>query len=329
MVGSAFRRSERRNRVRSSIQRLLGERWWAGIGVLVAVATLLVAIWAVIGRGEPDLGGKFEELERLDPNDPSSYLTVAPPNTYRTVSEIEQYIAVEMRDGAVIEVVGRSVWTLKALSLKIGENVQILAKGADGSNGDDGTDGTNGGRCGNGADGTSGVAGRPGRPAADILIEVKNLELPKNAILVDTSGGRGGNGGLGGRGGNGGQGSRTDSCGGGDGGRGGDGGDAAPGGAGGDLSVRFVVATSDIEDQGDVMLVPQAVADRFEHLASGGRSGDLGDGGSGGGLGAGRGASLLTFDSQPAGSPGSGGNKGAKPDDGRPGDEDIVQIPSE
>ena len=313
----------------SSIQQLLGERWWVGIGVLVAAATLLVTIWVLLGGGEPDKGGRFRELERLDPNDPSSYLTVTPPNTYRAVSEIEMYRAVEMGDGAVVEVAGRSAWTLKALSFKIGENVRIVARGAPGPDGERGPNGTNGGRCGDGTDGKNGVAGRPGRPATDILIEVRKLELPRNAVLVDTSGGRGGNGGLGGQGGSGGRGSRTDSCGGGNGGRGGDGGDAGPGGAGGDLTVRYVAATSDAEDHRDVMLQPQAVADRFKHLATGGSSGDPGAEGSGGARGEGRGASILTFDSQPAGSRGSGGNKGDKPGDGSSGDTDIAAIPSE
>ena len=314
----------------SSTRRWLGEKWWAGVGVLIAVVALLVTIWAMLGGGKPSQStqsAEFGELEQLDPNEPSSYLRVLAQNPYRPVAETEKYRSVEIGDGAIVEVVGRSTWTLKALSLKVGENVRIIANGPPGLDGKRGKDGVDGGRCGDGTEGGRGMPGASGRRGANILIEVRELQLPSGTVLVDARGGPGGAGGSGGHGGKGGQGSRTDSCGGGDGGRGGDGGDAGPGGAGGDLIVRYVAATG-LEEEPDASLDPQKVRDRFNHFASGGSPGSPGRGGSGGRRGAGRGASILTFDSQPAGSDGSGGNVGDEPNaDPHPGVKDIAPFP--
>ena len=80
----------------------------AGVGALIAIAALLVAFWAIFGgeeRRQPAPSPQFSELEQLDPNEPSSYLTVVRQNPYRPVADIERYRSVEIGDGAVIEVV--------------------------------------------------------------------------------------------------------------------------------------------------------------------------------------------------------------------------------
>ena len=315
----------------------LGGKWWAGIGVLVGVAALLVAVW--IGSREPKpenppepenpLVAALRDLEDLDSNAATSYLNVAAGGIYRTARGVEEYREVVIGDGATVEIAGEETWTLNTFSLEIGENVHIVAMGDPGGDGDRGPAGTDGGRCGNGTDGNDGDPGRPGRAGANVLIQAIKLQLPASVVRVDTRGGRGGNGGPGGKGGSGGRGSRTDSCGGGDGGRGGDGGNAGAGGAGGDLIVRYVAATTNTEDEESVNLPRRAVAARFEHDFGAGDPGDPGAKGQGGAPGAGRGASILTFDAQPAGSRGNDGEDGDRaPDRGTSGAKEIEPVPS-
>lgn len=307
---------------------LLGRGWWNGVGVLIGFAALAVGIWLGLRAPAPvdPLELKFSKLENLDSGSATSYLRVGRGSTYKASSVEEDYRDVVLEDGAVIEVSGQETWTLNTLSLSIGKDVQIIATGGKGDDGAEGLPGKNGGRCANGTDGEAGKPGHPGHSGVDVTIQSKQIRLQTDGVRVDTSGGRGGNGGSGGRAGNGGRGSRTDSCGGGNGGKGGNGGTAGAGGDGGDLIVRYVNATADAD--GEVVIIDRhTVAGRFEHLAQGGSHGEQGKRGEGGGPGAGRGASVLTFDSQPAGSPGSDGESGGRPPyKAKAGNSDIRPI---
>ena len=307
---------------------LLGARAWAGVAVFVGIVGIVVAV--LIGTAEPPIPENalvrdLQHLQEMDENVDSSNLTVDPGDIYTTLRAVENFRQVTIGDGAVLEIGEREAWTLNALSLDIGERVRIVASGDQGTDGDDGTHGTNGGRCRNGTDGEPGESGEIGRPGKDLLIQAIELHLPTTSVRVDTTGGQGGNGGMGGNGGSGGRGSRTDSCGGGDGGSGGNGGNAGDGGSGGNLVLRYLSATTTVDEE-SAELDPSTVMRLVEHDASGGNPGELGTSGTGGAGGPGRGASIFTFDAQPAGSMGSNGADGSRGAIGASGSTDVSRV---
>jgi len=222
---------------------LLAARWWAGVGVLIALVAVAWAMWGPAKPPPNPLEHELAYLHELNRDDPRSYLTVEPHSVYRTTGPIETYRAVVLGDDAVLQV-RESSWSLSALSIQFGVGARVEASGEPGSNGESGDAGNSGPRCGNGSNGHAGIAGASGLPGHHIVLKTLELHLPTAGIHIDTSGGAGGNGGAGGAGGPGGRGSRSDACGGGNGGQGGNGGNAGPGGDAGSFALQYVNAYS-------------------------------------------------------------------------------------
>lgn len=301
----------------------LAGRWWAGVGVLIALVAVAWAMWGPAKPPPNPLEHELAYLHELNRDDPRSYLTVQPNSVYRTTGPIEAYRAVVLDDGAVLQVRASS-WSLAALSIQIGVGARVEASGEPGDNGRSGDAGDSGPRCGNGSNGHAGISGAGGSSGHHIVLKTLELRLPTDGIHVDTSGGAGGNGGAGGAGGRGGRGSRSDACGGGNGGQGGNGGNAGPGGDAGDFSLQYVNAYS--VDGEPTSIGHGRVIAAITHNRIGGPPGTPGEGGAGGSGGAGRGASALVFDSQPAGSSGSAGTDGEPAQNGTDGATSIDII---
>lgn len=302
----------------------LAARWWAGVGVLIAVVAVVWAIWSTTRTPANPLARELSYLHELDPDDPRSYLIVETARTHSVTEPIETYRSVVLKDDAVLRIV-ESSWSLSALSIEFGTNVRIDAHGDPGQDGSPGNNGNSGPRCGDGTDGEPGSAGTGGLRGRNIVIKTLDLRLPPGGVHVDTSGGRGGNGGQGGNGGRGGRGSRNDRCGGGNGGQGGKGGDAGIGGVAGDFTLQYLEAAA-AEGERTARINHDRVIASISHNRAGGLPGSLGEGGNGGPGGYGRGASLLHFDSQPAGSPGSGGANGEPAQNGPDGRTSIEIV---
>ena len=306
------------SRGRSKLSQFFAKKWWAGIGVVVAI---LAALWGFFDTGPtprpPTLAEELQQRLSNVSDDPVNHLVVHNGQTF-TVNETEAiYRSVTLGDNSKLELSPELTrWNLQTLKLKVGQNVQILGRGKDGDEGRLGSPGDHSPRdCSNGNDGTEGKRGVRGTNG--IHIDIKTIDLNfVGRLTVDTSGGSGGKGGDGGNGGNGGRADRSDRCSGGNGGRGGEGGDGGNAGSGGNLSISYVHASADGEGPIDQW------TNYITHLNSAGSVGLLGSGGQGGDGGAGRGASLV-IDGQPGGSNGNAGNSG---ESGNPGSAGSTQI---
>ena len=231
------RRTPDLKRIARRARTFLAARWWAGVGVLIAVVAVAWAIWSTTQPPANPLARELTYLQELDPDDPSSHLIVETARTHSVTEPIGTYRSVVLKDDAVLRVL-ESSWSLSALSIEFGTNVRIEAHGDPGQDGSAANNGKPGPRCGAGTDGEPGRSGTSGLPGRNIVVKTLELRLPPGGVRVDTSGGRGGNGGQGGNGGRGGRGSRNDRCGGGNGGQGGKGGDAGIGGVAGDFTLQ-------------------------------------------------------------------------------------------
>ena len=302
---------------------MLGARWWTGVGVLIVLLGITVnefrPNWPPLIESGPLNESSFEKLRNS-----SEVYTVLPDETRENSRAVNGVNLFELKDSSILKVSSNTPdFVIQAATMRIGNDVRILAKGGDGETaqgggengrnaGSDCTDGTNGGKGDDGQDGQNGT---------NILLQVIDLHL-SGEVLVDNSGGAGGDGANGSNGGSGGRADRSDRCPGGRGGVGGPGGDGGDGGNGGSLQIQFVNAY-----QGEKSIDALEVRNLIKYTSKKGYAGTFGAGGSGGSGGSGRGGyGPFGLGGQPGGSRGSEGSKGSPGKNGRPGPQLSVKA---
>lgn len=283
----------------------LSAGWWAGVGVIVALAApLAVEIYKSSVGPTPS---QFEtDLRGLSSEDD----LVLKMGVTLELSEEQSRMRLrkfklETNSVLVLPASADSI-EIFATEAELQTGAQIMVKHEAAANGPAGGNGRGGSDCRSGGNGLAGKNGQVGSSAPSLSINVIDLILDGN-IRLDLSGGNGGVGGKGGAGGSGGRADRSDRCRGGNGGNGGTGGDGGNGGDGGTLTIRYVNGLNSERDNiGDT-----AIRSSFVSKNSGGGKGLGGGGGAAGGGGAGRGAAgPLGLGAQPGGSNGSGGASG-------------------
>ena len=345
-------------RIGSRIGRFLSKRWWAGIGVIGAIALGILALTLTNGpntdpRNESTTSAVYEtppthkqrderdnpagpqaddapiseleqELEYITDlrDDPNNHLVVHADQTLVVNRDHYQSLrSVTLNDNSTLIVrTDTSDWTLHTLRMEVGQGVQIKGRGEDGGDGPAGEPGSHAqGDCENGTNGTDGRRGEDGTNGVSITIKTVSL-IVAGQLKVDTSGGSGGDGGAGGSGGNGGKADRSEMCRGGSGGPGGRGGDAGKAGNGGNLSIRYVRAYSDDKETLDV----DQVKDLIRHDRDPGGPGLPGSSGPGGSGGPGREGEFFGLGSQPGGHAGNDGSPGLEGGPGRTASTEIA-----
>lgn len=292
--------------IKKKISWFLGRRWWAGLAVI------FVLVMAIIERPVSPLK---EKLQYLNNSASEPYIV---PDFVET--DKIGYQTVQLIDNSKIVIDPKiKEWKIDAKELKIGENVEINARGNDGPNRKRAENGQNAHRdCQRGQNGEPGKPGINGDNGADITIRALTLIL-EGPLKIDTSGGKGGNGGNGGNGGRGGRADRSEGCKGGDGGDGGNGGNGGDGGNGGNVIIYYSKAF-ELRNNNKIKIDDyNKVEDFIIFTSKGGESGKGGLEGVGGAGGPGRGAVLFGAGEQPPGNDGNNGNPGV---DGKPSDPD-------
>lgn len=300
-----------------SIKNILSKGWWAGIGVIVAIAfqptyDFLKSLKKTTVSLEHDLSFLKESDNNLNILADSAI----------TLPSKKEHLIKEFTVGNNSKVLipsDISSLEIKAAVVKIGENAvfeHVPKNGEPVEAGNNGSTARN--KCsdgGNGTDGANGINGSSG-----IAFKIQTIDLFIDDFSVILNGGAASNGGKGGNGGGGGRASRGSACAGGDGGNGGNGGNGGDGGSAGQLTIEYVNA---YQGNGEPI-------SRFEVLsylnfnAVGGKGGEPGGPGSRGGGGLQRGDTFAGFGGQPAGSSGSNGKAGIVGKDGVSTDKPTV-----
>lgn len=237
----------------------------------------------------------------------------------------------EMEDNSTLIIdTGIETWSIFARRATFGSGVRILGVGADGTAGSGSSqNGKNGSECEDGDPGAPGDEGTPGKPGVQIHIKAGLVKV--GSVLIDTSGGRGGDGERGGNGGRGGRASCGEICSGQEGGNGGRGGEAGDGGSSGSVRVEYWIADKQPIVVGYTPRSDDDPTDLERGLrvrAEPGAPGTPGQGGLGGPGGSGR-RCLFNTVRRGAGSNGARGPTGNSGLAGHAGDVQFIVIPAQ
>lgn len=291
--------------VKGKISNWLSAGWWAGAGVIVALAAPLAvniyksSVGPTSSQFEKDLRKLSEEEDLVLHKGVTLELSQDQSKMRLRKFKLEsQSVLILPSTTSVIEIYAKEA--------EIQSGAQILVKHVSGADGGSGANGGGVSDCKRGTNGGAGKNGKDGSAAPSFAINVVDLIL-QDDIKVNLRGNDGGSGGNGGAGGKGGRADRSDKCRGGNGGNGGTGGVGGKGGNGGTLSIHYVNAFT---AQKQVIGIA-GIQSSFSVENDGGDKGSGGAGGAAGAGGAKRGpVGPFGVGAQPGGSNGSVGVNG-------------------